>query len=273
VLAFEFHQGPRRSGDGGRTWAPLDLEWRGRFGKVFGVVSRGDTIAASTGGGASDWRITISRDSGKTWSMLRWPGQVVATGVGPNGEIFVTKRGGDLLRAVAGVQFGVFATGFERLGGEVHRVLPLAGGKRLLLLGPVGAATCDAADGKNLEMLDPPVTGTLHWPDAALDGGGALYVTAPTGRMYRRALPAGAWETVRTEDAQRLVGIVSDPGSKGRRIAAFANGLLLRSDDGGTKWRPLARFGACQAIGIGTPRRLHVVADGAVRTLDLSKVE
>ena len=42
--------------------------------------ARGDTIAASTGSGAKDWRITISRDGGKTWSMRRWPGEIVATG-------------------------------------------------------------------------------------------------------------------------------------------------------------------------------------------------
>ncbi|MEN8150595.1 MAG: hypothetical protein ABFS86_12285 [Planctomycetota bacterium] len=273
MLAFEFHQGVRISADGARTWAPLDLAWRKRFGKVFGVVARGDVIAASTGDGANDWRITISRDGGKTWSMRRSPEGIRATGIGPKGEVFVAKKGGTLLRVAQGVEFEGFAAGFTKLGGEVHRVRALAGGKRLLLLGAVAAATCSAADGKDLVLIDSPVGEPLSWPEAVLDAGNALYVTGRSRRMFRRVLPDGEWETVLAKGARGLVDVVSDPGAKDRRIAAFRTGLVLLSGDGGRTWKKMKRFRSCDAIAVESSRRLHVVADGAVRSLDLSKFE
>jgi hypothetical protein len=275
VLAFEYHQGLRVSEDGGRTWKPMDLSWKKRYGRPYSMVGGGRTIAVSTGDG-DDWRVTVTRDGGKTWSMTRFPGGVQPTGVHPDGSVYASRRGGLLLRSVEGVEFVPFGPKHPKIGPDIHRVWPTADGKRLLLLGGLGAVLVSAGSGAGDELVDPPVTGPLLWPLAILDSGDALYVPAPQWRVYRREPETGAWESVFADPGGALSGVVTDPGRKDRRIAVFTNGRVAVSEDRGRTWNTIQEpgplFPASDAV-VGADRRLHVSASGAVRTLDLSSLD
>jgi len=124
--------------------------------------------------------------------------------------------------------------------------------------------------------VDVPPGGPFRWHAAALDTGDALYLPARDGRVYRMRWPDGAWEQVLAKIEADLVGIVTDPGRKDRRIAAFLDGRLEISKDGGRTWSPLGkpgRFADVDGIATGPDRRLHLAADGAVRTLDLATLD
>ena len=61
-----------------------------------------------------------------------------------------------------------------------------------------------------------------------------------------------------------------------RRIAAFLDGALYRSEDGGPTWAPLEetqRFRTAKGLAVTKDRRLLVIADGSVRFLDLAALK
>jgi len=275
VLAFEYHQGLRVSEDGGRNWKPVDLAWKKRFGRPYSMVAGGRTIAVSTGDG-NDWRITISRDGGKTWSMMRFPGGVKPTGIHPDGAVYASKQGGLLLRAVRGLDFVAFGPKHPKVGPDIHRVLPTADGKKLFLLGELGAVIVSATSGAGDEAVIPPVNQSLLWPLAVLDSGDALYLADRKGRIFRRDPAVGAWESVLSNPGGLLGGVVSDPGRKDRRIALFLDGRVAVSEDRGRTWSTIQKPGGLFTMSdpvVGPDRRLYVTASGAVRTLDLSTLD
>jgi len=273
VLLFEFQQGVRISTDGGRTWPAFTPGWKKTYGQPFWAAVRGDVVAVNTGYGARD--AAVSRDAGRTWARSEISKEEWILGVVGPKCIIGARHDGTLLRSRDGIEFEKIADPPKALPGVMARIYPLAG-DQVVILSSTHAAPFDPATGEVGTASPLPEGGRSD--RAVVDPGdpSVLWLGTRSGCLYRRAFFDGAWTCPVDRSGGPLTGLVGDPARARRRIACFADGTLLLSENAGLDWVPLEsppRFRRAVAMAVTSDRRLLLVADGSVRVLDLVSLD
>lgn len=271
VIVFDFHQGPRISVDGGRTFGPYSESFKRRYGRVYEVRAAGGTIVLDLAKSSADTTCLVTRDAGRTWARI--PGSFAGCwllGVLPDGTVAAADEARGALRLTEGLEW-------EPMPG-VDDDLPDA--PRALFRGPEGELVIQTARGLRVcgaeprWIPDPPVERTpFDLQDPLLPG--VFYATGGPGVLWRGRLDTGSWSRLGIVGMAWTSGIVADPERPRRRIASFNDGGLAVSEDEGISWRRFAegRFEDVRRLAVGPDRRLWLLADGGLWSLPLSALD
>ncbi len=237
VVFFGHHNGVMRSDDGGRTWRAL-VERRG-FDAMGLVVSRADPRRIYLAGHDV---FQVSTDGGGAWG----PVEHNLPGTDIHGFAMSPDDANRLAAFVVGHGLLGSADGgrtWERLPGrvpdDVMAVVSAGGSPETLYAGSMGAGLLKSADGG--QSWAPAINGLGSRGVLAL----ALHPTrretiyaGTEGGLYRSADGASTWSRLPFPGANAVALAVSpaDPNVVLAIAVKNRQGLVFRSDDGGTTW-------------------------------------
>ncbi len=276
MVVAEEYQGLRISTDCGQTWSPAKKH---AFidGRTLHICSGGKTLLLLVGPASKEGYAThVSRDMGKTWQHVEALGEKdFPIAVISDSEMYAVRDRLTLLKSTDGVTWKKFAGPFKELGYEIKLVAAPPTGGHLLVAGQAGIVKCGRTGGKRLGFIKAPEDSSIRLPSYAFDPSDAdvLYVGIYEG-IAACNLKTGKWTVAYKH--KELMGIAFDPGSKDRAVAAFWDGHMAVSGDGGKTWKPLkpeVPFYNIREMAITARRKLIVAGNGAIHTLDLSKLD
>lgn len=239
-----------RSADGGRSWSRVTPFQDGGFLELVIAPSRRDVFYAIRN--AAPDQLQRSTDGGASWQATNLPG--------PRFHAFnplVDPRDADRVRVVVQRAEGQFLLSSED-GGETWSDEALAIPGARIVLGPGDPPTLFSIPGlqrsddggRTWRRLgrDVQAGGVFSLSLAAWGGRRAFYATASDGtatHLLRSRDDGASWQDLGTPGLHR---VAADPWRSGR-LFGLGNGVL-RSDDGGARWRRVSPGALSQATSL-----------------------